>query len=148
MKTYQDLLEEKARLELTLASKRMLIRQDVEGLKDQFVPISHAIATIVTFFSRDKKNPLVSAGVNFAGDVILKRLILGRTGWLTKMIVPYLVKNYSTHLINKNLNTNGENFLHKLGDRLKGETKASRSNLDKIINNNFSNTTSRINTTL
>jgi len=126
METYKDLLAEKAKLESALAFKKALIRQDVEGLKDQFIPVSHAFTTIVQFFAPDKKNPLVSAGVNFAGDVLLKKFILARTGWLTKLIVPYFVKNYSTHVINKNLNKNGTNFLHKLGDRLKGENKNTR----------------------
>jgi hypothetical protein len=131
METYKELLAEKARLESTLASKRILIRQDMEGLKDQFVPISHAFATIVKFFSADKKNPIVSAGVNFAGDVLLKRFLLARTGWITKLIVPYIVKNYSSHVINQNLNKNGENFLHKLGDKLKGEPIVKR-DADKV----------------
>jgi hypothetical protein len=123
MKTYNELLAEKARLESILASHRILIRQDIEGLKDQFVPVSHAFTTIVKFFAADKKNPLVSAGVNFAGDVLLKKFILAKTGWLTKLVVPYIVKNYSSHLINKKLDNSGPNFLHKLGDRLKSDTR-------------------------
>jgi hypothetical protein len=126
MKTYKELLDEKARLESLLVSQRILIHEDIKGLKDQFVPVSHAFTTIVKVFAPDKKNPIVSAGVNFAGDVLLKKFILARTGWLTKLIVPYIVKNYSSHLINKNLNNNnGANFLHKLGDRLKSDTKTS-----------------------
>jgi hypothetical protein len=128
VKTYKALLDEKARLESLLASQHILIREDIKGLKDQFVPVSHAFTTIVKFFSPDKKNSIVSAGVNFAGDVLLKKFILARTGWLTKLVVPYLVKNYSSHLINKNLNKNGVNFLHKLGDRLKSDSTSSSKN--------------------
>jgi hypothetical protein len=120
MKTYKELMDEKARLEVLLVAKRSMIKEDVHALKEQFVPITHAFATIVQFFSRDKHNPLINAGVNFAGDVILKRFVLGRAGWLTKTVVPYIVKNYSSHLIQKDINkNNGSNFLQRFGERLK-----------------------------
>jgi hypothetical protein len=119
MHTYKELMEEKARLEEVLIVKRAQIKDDVKEFKHQFMPVSHAFVTIVQFFSRDKHNPIVNAGVNFAGDVVLKRFVLGRAGWLTKIIVPYLVKNYSSHLINRDIDKNGSNFLQRFGERLK-----------------------------
>jgi hypothetical protein len=119
MKTYKELMDEKARLEEVLVLKRAQIKGDVHEFKEQFAPVSHAFVTIVHFFSRDKNNPIVNAGVNFASDVVLKRFVLARAGWLTQMVVPYLVKNYSSHLINKDVNKNGSNFLQRFGERLK-----------------------------
>jgi hypothetical protein len=119
MHTYKDLMAEKARLEEVLIVKRAQIKEDIKEFKHQFTPVSHAFITIVQFFSRDKHNPIVNAGVNFAGDVVLKKFVLARAGWITKLIVPYLVKNYSSHLITKDLNKNGSNFLQRFGERLK-----------------------------
>jgi hypothetical protein len=119
MRTYKELQEEKLRLEAVLATKRMMIQADIKELHDEVAPISHALATASHLFSRDKHNPLLNAGVNFVSDVILKKAILKRAGWITKMVVPFLVKNYSSHLINKDLKENKINFLQRLGDRLK-----------------------------
>jgi hypothetical protein len=30
---------------------------------------------------------------------VVKKLLLGRAGWLTRLIVPYFMKNYSSHFL-------------------------------------------------
>jgi hypothetical protein len=41
-------------------------------------------------------------GANTLIDVFVKKMILGRAGWVVKTVVPFLLKNYSSHVISDN----------------------------------------------
>jgi hypothetical protein len=120
IETYSDLMQEKLRLESALKAQKGIIKKDISAFTERFMPVSESISTVGKFFTRDKHNPIVNAGVSLAGNVILKNIVLSRAGWLTRLVVPYLVKNFSSHLLNKSLNKKGGNFFHKLGEKLKG----------------------------
>ena len=42
---------------------------------------------------------LVNFGVNKVLDVLLRKVILSRSGWLTKLTVPFFIKNISSHFL-------------------------------------------------
>ncbi|HET9744326.1 MAG TPA: hypothetical protein VFP97_01360, partial [Chitinophagaceae bacterium] len=50
-------------------------------------------------------NPLLTQGANTVIDLLLKKFVLAKSGWVTKMLVPFFVKNYSSHIIADNKNT-------------------------------------------
>ena len=142
IKSYNDLVAEKFRLENALFAQRAIIKDDVEDLKDHLQPVSTAISFVKKILSPDRHNPLLNVGVNVASNLILKKFVLAKSGWLTKLLVPFLVKNYSSHLIHDNKenikesvsglmrrsvtsteingrNTGSGNFLQRLGQKLK-----------------------------
>src|SRR5437764_13588801 len=99
IKTYDDLLQEEQRLTVQIESYKDLIKQDIAGIKKGLNPIKRGTKAVKNLFSRDDKGPLLNFGLNFGIDVLLRRTLLGRAGWITKVMVPYLVKNYASHLI-------------------------------------------------
>jgi len=42
---------------------------------------------------------VLNAGANTVIDMVVKKLILSRAGWITRLVIPFLVKNYSSHVI-------------------------------------------------
>ncbi|PZR27094.1 MAG: hypothetical protein DI535_11815 [Citrobacter freundii] len=102
IRTYDDLLNEKARLKELLQAQKQLIRADVEEIKLEFQPVKNAIGVIGKFTTRDKSNPLLTTATETVIDLVVRKLILSRSGWLTKMVVPFLMKNVSSHLVNEN----------------------------------------------
>ena len=100
--TYQDLIEEKERLTLQLRYQKDLVRQDFNEIKEAFKPIQETISTVGRFATKDKKNWLLTGAADMIIDIVLKKVILGRAGWLTKLAVPLLAKNYSSHVIADN----------------------------------------------
>ncbi|MEI9810295.1 MAG: hypothetical protein WDO16_21835 [Bacteroidota bacterium] len=42
--------------------------------------------------TRDKGNFILNAGANKIIDLLVKKLILSRAGWLTRIVVPYLLR--------------------------------------------------------
>ncbi len=97
--SYEDLEKEEQLLEELLKAQKQLVLVDIEQLKNQIKPATTALKLFNNVISPDKSNPLLTAGTNTAIDFLLKKFVLGNSGWIVKMVVPYLVKNYSSHLI-------------------------------------------------
>ena len=101
IKTYKDLLEEKERLENLFKAQKQIVREDFKQLETELHPVKSALATAGKFFTRDNHNLLLNASANTLIDIFIKRFLLSKTGWFTRLVVPFLVKNYSSHLISE-----------------------------------------------
>src|SRR5690606_12414486 len=99
IKTYDDLLAEKARLEAVLAEKKQAVRNDVSAIKTQLAPVGNAMSWGSKFFTRDRHNWFVNAGLNTAIDFAFKRVLLSRAGWFTRIFIPFLIKNFTSHIV-------------------------------------------------
>ncbi len=125
IKTYEDLVEEEKRLQGELGSYKDLIQQDIAGIKDGLNPIKKVTSTVKNLFTRGDNGPLLNFGLNFGFDVFLKRVLLGRASWITKVVVPYVVKNYASHLVTedqrKNVAKSVSKFLTKFMMKKKKE---------------------------
>ncbi|HEX6334206.1 MAG TPA: hypothetical protein VFZ78_08255 [Flavisolibacter sp.] len=98
-KTYEDLLQEEQRLQVKLKASEVLIRQDLAGVKESLKPMGRVMNVLSKLTTRDHTGPLANFGVEFGIDLLFRRFILARAGWFTKILVPYIIKNYSSHLI-------------------------------------------------
>ena len=115
--TYKDLEAEKENLEASLRFHKRLIQADLAGLREELRPLKHALSLIGKLTTKDKSNPAIVVGVDLAGDALIKKGVLKKSGWLTKLIVPFVVKNYATHLLARKSN----NFFQRLGEKLKSQ---------------------------
>lgn len=102
IETYDDLLEEKTRLEELAKAQKLLVSDDFELVKEGLRPIGHTISNtyslIHSLTTRPKTSPLVTLGLDFGVELLIKRMLLANSGWLVRVLVPYLVKNYSARL--------------------------------------------------
>jgi hypothetical protein len=99
---YKELLEEKERLETALAICRDQIRKDVVTLNEEVRPIKDVLTGIGKFTVKGKTNPLIGIGLDLAADVLLQKVLLGRTSWIMKLAVPFLLQKYRVYALNKN----------------------------------------------
>lgn len=124
--TYEDLLQEEQRLQAQLRSYKELIKDDIAGIKEGLNPIKQVTKTVRNLFTRGDNGPLLNFGVNFGLDVFLRRILLGRASWITKVVVPYVIKNYASHLITddqrKNVAKSVSKFLTKFVMKKKKES--------------------------
>ena len=102
IRTYQDLKAEKYRLEALLQAQRELIRADVQELKQELVPIQNAIKFVGKLARRDMSNPIMTSLSDAAIDLVVKKGLLARAGWITRLAVPFLTKNLSSNLLADN----------------------------------------------
>ena len=110
IRTYNDLQEEKKRLEAVLAIQKGIIHQDIADLREEFKPVLKVLSMVGKMTNRNGSNPLITMGVNLVGGVFLRNMALTRGANLIGAAVPFLVKKISTYL-HKN---DSSAFLQKL----------------------------------
>lgn len=99
IRTYDDLLREKQRLTALLQAQKELVRQDVQSIKQELAPVQKAIEWVGRLTTRDRNNVLLTGVSDFLVDVIVKKGLLGRAGWITRIAIPFVAKNLSSHLL-------------------------------------------------
>ncbi len=97
--SYDDLLKEKQQLEILLQAQKQVIHYDIQEIKAQLQPVKDALAFIKKITTKDKTSLLLNLGSEIAINTVVKRFILSRAGWFTRTIVPYFLKNYSSHFL-------------------------------------------------
>jgi hypothetical protein len=102
IKSYDDLLRHKQETEMLLHAQKELMMYDLRLLQAEFKAATSSLAIVGKLVSRNKKNVLVNMGVNKVLDFVLKKVILARAGWFTKLGVTFLAKNLSSHYIDEN----------------------------------------------
>ena len=98
---YTDLLREEEELKLQLQLQRDQIRMDIKEIKEELLPAKHALTFVGKLFKKDRSNPIMTGGANMVIDLIVKRFILSRAGWITRLMVPFFLKNYSSHILSE-----------------------------------------------
>jgi len=97
--SYKQLLEEKQQLEVLLQAQKQLIRYDVEEIKLKLQPVKETLEFVKKITTRDKTNLFLDLGSDIAINSLIKNFILSRAGWLTRLVIPFFFKNYSSHFI-------------------------------------------------
>lgn len=99
IRTYKDLLQEEERLKGQLKSQEALIRQDLVAFKENLEPVKKVYDQVHKIFTRDNRVPVFNIGLELGIDILLRRFILRRAGWFARIFVPYIMKNYASHII-------------------------------------------------
>ncbi len=100
--TYQDLLDEQIRLQSLFVAQKELVRQDINQLKLELIPVQKAIKVVEKFVTKDNTNWILSTSAGTLIDMFIRRTLLSKAGFITKMVVPLLMKNFSSHVIADN----------------------------------------------
>ena len=101
IRTYNDLLQEEQRLQQVLKSQEVLIREDLVSMKENLEPLKKVYDQVHKVFTRDNRVPVFNIGLELGIDMVLRRFLLARAGWFAKTFVPYIVKNYTSHIISE-----------------------------------------------
>ena len=103
--SYKELLEEKARLTTLLETQKAVLKEDFQEIKEEFAPVKNAISVIGKITTKDNSNWLLTTAADTAIDLVVRKFILSRAGWFTRIILPFFMKNLSSHLIADNKDT-------------------------------------------
>lgn len=101
-RTYNELLAEKARLKLLLAEQKEIIHQDFNEIKTELEPVRRIFTQAKKLFSKDAGGGLLTLGTDKLIDLLVRRVLLAKSGWLAKLVVPLLAKNYTSHIVDDN----------------------------------------------
>ncbi|MES2649777.1 MAG: hypothetical protein V4717_23060 [Bacteroidota bacterium] len=97
IKSYDELVSEKERLKALFTSQKEGIKTEIAALKDNFNPVKTMAKKFGKFTTPDKSLGLLNAGLSFAVDLILRKVILKKSGWMVRLAAPFIVKNVVSH---------------------------------------------------
>lgn len=110
IQTYDQLMAEKKRLQTLIEAQKELIRYDFKDIKHELKPVGVVFTFLKSITSRSGKNGILNYGVDMVIDLVFKRMILAKAGWITRLAVPFLMKNFSSNKLAENKSS----FLNKL----------------------------------
>jgi hypothetical protein len=96
---YKELKQEKVRLAALLEEQKLQIREDWQSIKDDIKPSFLLASTMKKAFTRKASGAFTNLGINLIADGLFKKVLLARSGRLSRWIIPFLVKNYASHLV-------------------------------------------------
>ncbi len=99
IRTYEDLVEEQQRLISVLKTQEQIVRVDIAGVKQGLQPFGKALQVVNKLATRDNTAPVMNFGLEMGIELLIRKVLLARAGWFTKIVIPFLVKNYSSHII-------------------------------------------------
>lgn len=97
-RTYNELVAEQERLRELVRVQQLQIKEDLSEIREELEPVFHVGATLKKFLTHKSGDLLLNLGINLVTNGFIKKVILSKAGWLTRLIVPQLVKNYASHV--------------------------------------------------
>lgn len=101
IQTIDDLKAERARLHNQMQLSKIGMKNELTAIKEELNPARQAVGVLNDVLTSPKKG-LLTLGIGLGVDVVLRRTLLARAGWLPKLVVPFLVRNAATNLVHKN----------------------------------------------
>ena len=101
IKNLKDLHSEKLRLKMELIAAEEVLKEDLVWVKEELKPAKIAERLFKKILG-DNIGGLLNTGVRFTIDAVLKNLILSKSGWITRLLVPLIAKNLSSNYISEN----------------------------------------------
>ncbi|MES1214553.1 MAG: hypothetical protein ABUT20_03465 [Bacteroidota bacterium] len=105
IRTYDDLLAHQEYLRELFAAQKQVIREDIREIKAEFSPLTNIVRIASKFFTRSKDHSLIVNGASSLVDRALKKIVLPRVGWIGRMVLPFMARNISSHLVAENKDT-------------------------------------------
>ncbi len=99
IETYNDLLEEKKRLEILQVTQKADIKHSWEGVKESLTPVTNVFSFLGKVTHRKHLSPILDFGIDMAGDVVLRKILLSKADWVTRLLLPMFIKNYSSNVL-------------------------------------------------
>jgi hypothetical protein len=88
-----ELRQERQRLYMHKAFLETEIKNDFREIKEKFKPLN-IIAS--------KDNSILGSSAGIIADLLLKNVVLKNSGFLSRLIVPYIAKNFTSNVVEEN----------------------------------------------
>jgi hypothetical protein len=99
IRTYDDLLKHRSEMDLLLKAQKELLVADLKVIQAELKAPRETISLVSKMISRKKTNPIVNTAVNQLVDLLLGKLLLKRSGWLTRTAVSMLARNFTSNYV-------------------------------------------------
>lgn len=97
--TYEELLNEKQKLEVLLSAQKELVKFEINDLKVVLEPAFNALDFLKNLTLRNTHNPIIQAGINMLIDVISNKTKGKDPGFIRSTAIPFILKNYTSNFL-------------------------------------------------
>ncbi len=101
VQTFKDLLEEEQRLAIKLKHDKEVVTAGMQQVKAKIQPASAALGYMNSIFCVREKPGIVAHGVDMVIDLVTKKYLFKRSGWLLTLVGSYAVRRLSQFFLNK-----------------------------------------------
>ena len=101
IENYEQLKQAKVLTKLKVKKLEQQIREDVEEIKDDLKPLNLAGKAIRNMLSSEKHG-IVSESLGMGINVLVKNLLLRKSGFVTKTLIAFAAKNMANNMVAKN----------------------------------------------
>ncbi len=119
--TLKELREERTRLTLKKSGLETGIKSDFSELKSELFSFG-SVAKGAEGLLASEKNNVLGLSMGTVADFLTEKVLLRNSGFITKLILPYIVKKTTSNLVENN-KTKIVGWLSRLTDKLAGEKK-------------------------
>ena len=105
IQTIEDIRAERANLKNKLALSQLHMHTRVQAIQQELNPARQALGVVKDVFARPRKG-LLYVGVGIGVDLLLRRRLLKKAGWLPRLVVPFLVQNAAANVIQPEIRGN------------------------------------------
>jgi hypothetical protein len=103
MTSLADLQQERIRLTAIISHQKDRIRKDIEEIREEIAEKLHPVAETAGFVKKLTSPETRATGLLQIGSAVLietlVRRVFAKSNLLVQLILPNIVKNYSTHLL-------------------------------------------------
>jgi hypothetical protein len=99
--TYDDLVREERRLKQHLTMQKAALREHYHVLSEKLAPVETIAGVVKNVTTPSTRNPFINTGINLGIDMLLRGFYHSKAGWISKLVVPFVLKNVSSNLVNK-----------------------------------------------
>lgn len=101
--THQELLAERIRLMALIEYQKHLIQEDIEAIKEDIAERVHPLAETAAFIKKlttkeTRNTSLLQIGATLLVEVLVRKWF-AKSSLIVRLLLPNLVRNYSTHLL-------------------------------------------------
>lgn len=101
--THQELLAERIRLMALIEYQKNLIQEDIEAIKEEIAERVHPLAETASFVKKLTTKETRNASLLQIGGTLLIEVLVrkwfAKSSLIVRLLLPNLVRNYSTHLL-------------------------------------------------
>lgn len=123
--TYTQLVSEEKRLQQLLSDQKAGLLGEWQNTKEQLKPFENTMKFLSKVTTKNENNPLLNLGIDLGVDVLIRRWLLGNAGFLTKLLVPMVIRNYSSNVISSD---SGNGLFGKIRNLFKKHNKLNAHN--------------------
>jgi len=97
---YEDLLNERKRIQSQIADQKLVLIEEFTSIKSKLMPFLNLLPVLNIFRKQETRQPLIST-VSSLGIDLVGQTFLSKSSWITRFIVPLIVKGISSTILRK-----------------------------------------------